>query len=114
MRQLKMDLMIKNYLDRARNELLAAEILKKSSEERDTKEHLSIKETTTFYSPVISHSYYAIFYSAKALLLTKKIKTSSPDVHKKTFDMFKKNFVDTSILDNKLLEIYNEAVVRAD
>ena len=106
--------MIKNYLDRARNELLAAEILKRSSEENYAKEYFSIKPDATFYSSVISHSYYAIFYAAKALLLTKEIKTSSPEVHKKTFDMFGKNFVDNGILDNKLLEIYEEAIIRAD
>ncbi len=68
----------------------------------------------TFYSSVISHSYYAIFYAAKAMLLTKGIKTSKPDVHNKTFDEFKKNFVDTGILGVTLLEIYLTAALGAD
>ena len=37
-----------------------------------------------------------------------------PDVHKKTYEEFKKQFVDTGILDVKLLEIYKKMVVRAD
>ncbi len=68
----------------------------------------------TFYSSVISHSYYAIFYSAKAILLTKNIRTCAPEIHKKTFEEFKENFVDTGTLDMKLLEIYREMVIQAD
>ncbi len=109
-----MDLMIKIYLERAKNELLAAEVLKRTSEEQAAKQYFNIEEEITFYSAVISHCYYAIFYATKALLLTKKIKTSSPDVHKNTFDTFKKEFVDTGILDAQLLEIYKKIVLRAD
>lgn len=109
-----MDSMVSTFLRRAENELLIAEKLKILSEERDAKDFMKIPEGITFYSSVISHSYYAIFYSAKAILLTKGIKTSSPEVHKNTFEEFKKNLVDTGILDVKLLEIYNKMVVRAD
>jgi len=35
-------------------------------------------------------------------------------VHKKTFEEFKKNFVDTGILDVSFLKIYNKMIVRAD
>ena len=63
---------------------------------------------------MISHAYYAIFYATKAILLTKGITTSSPNIHKKTFENFKKEFVDTGILDVKLLEIYKKLVIRAD
>ena len=71
-------------------------------------------EKATFYSAVISHAYYAIFFSAKAILLAKSIKTEMPDVRKKTYEEFKKYFVDTGILDVKLLEICRKMVVRAD
>lgn len=109
-----MDLMVRVYLERAENELLAAKTLKKVTEDKEAKKHLELEEGTTFYSSVISHSYYSIFFTAKAILLTKSIKTEMPNVHKNTYEEFKKNFVDTGILDVKLLEIYQKMVVRAD
>jgi len=109
-----MDSMVEIYLERANNEILAAESLKKLSEELKSKEEFELPENITFYSSVISHSYYSIFYAAKAILLTKGIKTSSPKVHSKTYDKFKKHFVETGILDVKLLEIYKKIVIRAD
>ena len=75
---------------------------------------MQIQKDMTFYSAVISHSYYSIFYCAKAMLLAKGITTFSPDLHKKTLDAFKEHLVDTGILDVKLLEIYQKLVVRAD
>jgi uncharacterized protein (UPF0332 family) len=109
-----MDLMVKIYLERADNEILAAKSLKKLSENEQAKQDFELPSDITFYSSVISHSYYAIFYAAKAILLTKGIKTSLPDVHKKTFSAFKENLADTGILDVKLLEIYKKIVIRAD
>lgn len=75
-------------LKRADNELLIAEKLKVLSEDAEAKNVMKIPEKTTFYSAVISHSYYSIFYAAKAILLTRNIKTSSPEIHKKTLDEF--------------------------
>lgn len=109
-----MDSMIKNYIDRAENEIIIAAALERLSDEMRAKEYFEIGVNVTFYSSVISHSYYAIFYAAKAILLTKNIKTSTPEVHKKTFEEFKKVFVDTGILDVKLLEIYKKMSIRAD
>src|SRR3989344_4413570 len=109
-----MDTKVKLFLERADNELVIAEKLKILSEDEKAKQFLKIHPDMTFYSSVISHSYYAIFYAAKALLLTKNIPTSSPEVHKKTFNAFKEHFVDTGILDVKLLEIYQKLVIRAD
>lgn len=109
-----MDSLAEIYLDRADNELLAAGSLKRLSEEPEAKQEFELPEGVTFYSSVISHAYYAIFYSAKSMLLTKGVKTSAPDVHKKTFDAFKEHFVDTGALDLKLLEIYRRIVIRAD
>ena len=108
-----MDSLVEIYIERGNNEILAAESLKKLSEEIKAKEDFHIPKITTFYSSVISHSYYAIFYAAKAILLTKGIKTVSPQIHKNTYEAFKKNFVRTGVLDVKLLNIYKEAVVRA-
>ena len=81
-----MDSMVEIYFDRAGNELLAAESLKRLSEDAKAKEDFGIPQKTTFYSSVISHSYYSVFYAAKAILLTKNIKTDAPNVHKKTYD----------------------------
>ncbi|MFH1072646.1 MAG: hypothetical protein V1743_04420 [Nanoarchaeota archaeon] len=109
-----MDLVIKTYLERSDNEIHAAESLKKLSEEPQTKHDFDLPENITFYSSVISHSYYSIFYAAKAILLTRKIITLPPEVHKKTYEAFKKEFVDTGVLDVQLLTIYKKLVIRAD
>ncbi|MBS3162302.1 HEPN domain-containing protein [Candidatus Woesearchaeota archaeon] len=109
-----MDSMVKIYLQRTTNEVSAAKLLFTVSNNIEKKKEFEIEEEMTFYSSAISHSYYAIFYAAKAILLTKGIKTEMPDVHKKTYESFKKEFVDTGILDVKLLEIYQRMVVRAD
>jgi uncharacterized protein (UPF0332 family) len=109
-----MDSTIKNYIERSQNEMIVAESLKKLSEDNQAKKFFQINDVDTFYSSVISHAYYAIFYATKAILLTKGITTSSPNIHKKTFENFKKEFVDTGILDVKLLEIYKKLVIRAE
>jgi|SRR3989344_8268573 len=108
-----MDSQVEIYIKRANNEILAAESLKRLSEEIKSKEDFNIPRDATFYSSVISHSYYAIFYAAKAILLTKNIKTSSPSIHKKTYSLFDKTFVKTGFLDKKLLQIYTDLVVKA-
>lgn len=109
-----MDSMVKIYLERALNEISAAKLLFEVSNDKDKKEEFQIDEDTTYYSAVISHSYYAIFYSAKSILLTKGIKTESPEVHKTTFELFKKEFVDSGILDVELINIYKKMIVKAD
>ena len=109
-----MDSMVEIYLERASNEQLAAESLKRLSENEQSKEDFGVPQKTTFYSSVISHSYYAIFYAAKALLLTKGVKTASPNIHMRTFEDFKNVFVDSGVLDAKLLAIYREMGIRAD
>lgn len=106
--------LIEIYVDRANNEIMAADSLKRLSEKEEDKINFGLPDDISFYSSVISHSYYAIFYSTKALLLTKGIETKSPEVHKKTFEEFQKNFVDTKELDISLLKIYKKMIVRAD
>ncbi|MGE0792886.1 MAG: HEPN domain-containing protein [Candidatus Woesearchaeota archaeon] len=67
----------------------------------------------TYYSAVISHTYYSIFYATKAYLLSKNIKTKMPNEHKKTYEEFSK-FVESGELDIELLKIYKEILIRAD
>src|SRR3989338_1942942 len=102
-----MDSTTKMFTERAKNELVIAEVLLRLSENKDTKKTFDVKEDMTFYSGAIAHAYYCIFYSAKALLATKNIKTSAPEIHKKTLDAFKKHFVDTGIIDTDLLKIFS-------
>ena len=50
------------YLQRAENELIAAQILfDVSSSPMSKKEQFKLEKEFTFYSSVISHSYYCIF-----------------------------------------------------
>ena len=77
-----MDIEYKIYLERSENELDLAKIIFEISSNNSKKEEFKIK--TTFYSAVISHSYYSIFYCAKTYLLTKGIKNKAPQEHKKT------------------------------
>ena len=83
-----MDSMVKIYLDRSLNELSQAKLLFAISNDNEKKQEFQIEEEMTFYSGAISHAYYSIFYSAKAILLTKGIKTTAPEVHKKTYEAF--------------------------
>lgn len=109
-----MDSEAKLFLQRAENELRLSKALFKISQEEGIKDELGVYKEDTFYSAAISHAYYAIFYSAKAILLTKNIKTTSPEIHKKTYEEFKKNFVDNGELDLELLKMYNKLLIRAD
>lgn len=109
-----MDSRAKLYIKRAFTETQEAEVLFKISSDITKKREFQLEDDTTFYSGAISHAYYAIFYAAKAILLTKNITTQSPEIHKKTFELFKKEFVDTGILDTELLIIYKKMIIRAD
>lgn len=109
-----MDSEAKIYITRSENEFRLAKALFRLSQNEKLKDDLGVLREDTFYSAVISHAYYSIFYSVKAMLLTKGIKTTSPNIHKKTYEEFKKNLVDTGELDFGLLKIYNKLLVRAD
>ncbi len=103
------------YLQRAENELVAAQILFDiSNNPALQKEQFKLEKDFTFYSTVISHSYYCIFYSAKATMIEQGIKTEAPEVHKKTVEAFEKNLVKTGKLDVELLKIYKKMIVRAE
>ena len=109
-----MDSKVKLYFERAENEFRLAKARFNLSTQENMKVVLEANPQDTFYSAVISHCYYSIFYSAKAILLTKEIQTKVPDEHKKTFFEFKKNFVDNGVLDKWLIEIYGDLIVKAD
>ena len=103
------------YLQRSENELVAAQMLfDVSSNQTLQKEQFKLEKEFTFYSIVIGHSYYSIFYSAKAILVKNGIKTEAPEVHKKTLEAFEKYLVSTGKLDMELLKIYQKMMVRAD
>ncbi len=109
-----MDTKVELCLERAKNEYDVARIMFEVSQNKDLKLDFGVDENETYYSTVISHCYYSIFYAAKALLLTKSVETDAPEVHKKTFEEFKKNFVDTGELDVALLKIYRKMITRAE
>jgi len=105
----------KLYLSRAENELIAGKILNEVSlNPTIQKEQFKIETSFTFYSSVISHSYYCIFNTAKAILLNEGIKTDMPNVHKKTLKAFKKFLVQTGKLDKELFKIYEDMAIKAD
>ncbi|MDI6721152.1 MAG: HEPN domain-containing protein [Candidatus Aenigmarchaeota archaeon] len=109
-----MDSKYKIYIERANNELKLAAIIFQLSETPDLQlNEFKISEPETYYSAVISHSYYAIFYCAKAYLASKGVKIGPPEEHKKAYEEFKK-FVDNGVLDVELLRIYKEMIIRAE
>jgi uncharacterized protein (UPF0332 family) len=104
----------KLYIHRAENEIKLSEIIFTISENPKIQtSYFYVKEPETYYSAVISHCYYSIFYVTKAYLGKKRIKISAPEEHKKAFEEFKK-FVESGELDVELLKIYQEALIRAE
>lgn len=108
-----MDSLVKLYLERAENEVVLAEAVVSLSSEDDLKSKLKIEKNMTFYSAVISHSYYAIFYCARAYLLSKGIKVKSPREHQKTYNEFGK-LVKEGTVEKEFLELYKEVLIKAD
>src|SRR3989344_4409739 len=108
-----MDIRVKGYLDRAENELILAKANFELSTDARANEMLKIPLNKTFFNNVISESYYSIFYSAKAYLISEGLVTSAPEEHKKTYDEFKK-IVESKKLDRQLAEIYEEESNKAE
>lgn len=109
-----MDSKVKLFIDRAENELVAASVLKQVSEENKLKTALQVDLSITFYSSVISHAYYAIFYSAKAYLLSKNIfLPSEQGQHQQVYFKFRK-LVEEGIIEKELLKIYEELKMKAE
>jgi len=109
-----MDLNYSLYLERANNEIKFADIALFVSNNKNVQTNvMKIEEPETYYSAVISHAYYCIFYSAKAYLAKKGIKTEAPEEHKKTYEEFKR-LVFQGIVDKELLKIYDDIIIKAD
>ena len=109
-----MDSDIKLYLERASNELKLAEIIMQMSINKDLQTKIpTIDKPDTYFSSVISHAYYSIFYTAKAYLIMKGIITKAPEEHKKTYDEFRR-LVLQGIVDKELLRLYEEVLVKAE
>ena len=108
-----MDSEYKLYIKRAQNEINLSKMILKISEDDNIQADVFEMPKDTYYSAVISHAYYSIFYMAKAYLLTKKIKTEAPEEHRKTYEEFKK-LVEQGAVDVELLKIYQQLMMRAD
>lgn len=108
-----MDSEAKLYLERAENKLLLAKTNFDISIEKTIKEFLNIPKDKTFFNDVISDAYYAIFYATNSYLITKGVKTSPPEEHKKTYDYFLE-FVKSGELNKELLEIYETESSKAE
>ncbi|MBU0977292.1 MAG: hypothetical protein KKD18_02655 [Nanoarchaeota archaeon] len=109
-----MDSDTKLYLERAQNELKLAEIVMQLSINQELQSNIpEISKPDTFFSSVISHSYYSIFYTAKAYLIMKGITTKPPEEHKKTYEKFKR-LVSQGIVDEELLRLYEDVLIRAE
>ncbi|MFH0978944.1 MAG: hypothetical protein V1837_06625 [Candidatus Woesearchaeota archaeon] len=105
---------MKIYLTRAKSEIDSAELLFTISTDDKLKDQFNLENNATFFSNVISQSYYSIFYCAKAMLLYAEKETSPPAVHRKTLREFRKAFIDNGLLDTKLFLLYKVMIVRAE
>lgn len=85
----------------------------KISDDKEMQISLFKTEGDTYYSAVISHAYYSIFYAAKAYLLTKGVKTEAPEEHKKTFEEFS-ILAGKGVIDVELLKLYEKMLVKAE
>lgn len=104
----------KLFIERSENELeLGKIIFQITTDESIQKNIFHIDEPLTFFSAVITHSYYSIFYATKAYLIKKGIKTKAPEEHKKTYEEFKE-LVNCNIIDSELLRLYEYVMVQAE
>jgi len=109
-----MDSEVSILLNRAENELLLARSLDRLSWDDREASAFQLPKGTTFYSGVISHCYYAIFYCAKAYLLSKGIKLKSKQgQHQQVYFEFKK-LVREGIIEKEILRIYEELKIKAE
>lgn len=101
------------YIKRAKNEINLSKIILKVSGDDNLQKDVFEMPKDTYYSAVISHAYYSIFYMTKAYLLTKGVKISPPEEHRKAYEEFKK-LVDQGLVDVELLKIYQQLMLQAD
>ncbi|MBI2631700.1 HEPN domain-containing protein [Candidatus Pacearchaeota archaeon] len=108
-----MDSKDKLLIERAEHEIVVADLLYSLSNDSPEKTALNVSSGSTFYSAVISHAYYAIFYSAKYYLLSKNILIPEQGQHNFVYQRFKK-LAKTGELDKELLEIYKDTKIKAE
>jgi uncharacterized protein (UPF0332 family) len=108
-----MESLVKLYLEKAENELVLAESLFKISSNNILKEKLEVSSDNTFYSAVITHSYYCIFNSAKAYIISKGVKVSEQGQHQAVYHGFRR-FVLQGVADKELLNIYEDLRMKAE
>ncbi len=109
-----MDSDIKLFIERSKNEMdLANVVYIVTGNKRMQIEEFHLDSAQTFYSGVIAHSYYSIFYAAKAYLLMKGIKTRLPSEHKKTFDHFR-DLASKGVIKKDLIKIYEQEYIKAE
>jgi len=60
-----------------------------------------------FYTSTINRAYYAIFYAANALLITKNL---SSNKHSGVISAFRQHFVKTGLIDPEYSKIYGRAM----
>jgi uncharacterized protein (UPF0332 family) len=108
-----MDLKIKSYLERAENKLKLAKANFELSISKEVKDLLNLNDKDTFFNDVISQSYYCIFYSAKAYLLSVYIETNAPEEHKKTYEKFKQEVENNGLIE-ELIPLYDDAIEKAE
>lgn len=93
---------------------MIAYILKFITENNELKrDTFKIDDALTFYSAVIAHAYYAIFYSAKAYLVKKGIVLPEQGQHQAVYFAFRK-LVREGNLAVELLTLYEEVKVKAE
>ena len=80
-----MDLEVKLLIERGEHELILASALKEVSENAAVKTTIELLPDATFYSAVISHAYYSIFYMAKAYLTSKKVPLPEQGQHQAVY-----------------------------
>lgn len=109
-----MDSKVNLFIGRAENEILAAQSLKRLSEEDSLKTEFNLPISTSFYSSVISHAYYSIFYSAKAYLMHKNVSLlSKQGQHQQVYFEFRK-LVNKGVIETELLKIYEDIKGKAE
>ncbi|OGJ19069.1 hypothetical protein A3K73_01995 [Candidatus Pacearchaeota archaeon RBG_13_36_9] len=109
-----MDSKVSLFMDRAQNSIFASQALKKISEDDSIKKTFGFTKEDSFYSSVINHSYYAIFYAAKAYLLSRNIPLKSKQgQHQQVYFEFRK-LVQGGEIEKELLRIYEENKLKAE
>lgn len=60
-----------------------------------------------FYTSTVNRAYYAIFYSANALLITKNLASRK---HSGVISLFRKNFIKTNLISSEYSDIYGRVM----